>query len=407
MASEDGGREAPTRRDYVKYSGAVVGGGLLAGCSGGGSGTTPARTTDGAGTASASKTETDTSDGSYSVTMAPAGTVEFETPPENVFTVLVHHTDMVVALGHGDALNAMYSPANFEGNYDKILERLDGVSVDWSGLYDSWNPEKEALYELDSDLHLADPAYVSTMDAWDTADVEEVRTAVAPWFGNALSRDHADPPADWADRYQYYSLWEVFEKVAQVFQEQARYNALSDVKADLDATVASTLPTSGDRPRTARVMTSPDLSQIWVFHMNGPGFIRSHTRPFGVDDVFDDVPEAETIGVEALAEADPEVVLVENAFARADDWRAQKRNLRDDPVASEVSAVKNDRVYPLSARYGGPIMNLFQTEMVAKELYPERFGAWPDYDGGPYPEFPPDERLFDRERVANIITGDV
>ena len=26
--------EAPTRRDYVKYGGAVVGGGLLAGCTG-------------------------------------------------------------------------------------------------------------------------------------------------------------------------------------------------------------------------------------------------------------------------------------------------------------------------------------------------------------------------------------
>ncbi|WP_394354831.1 ABC transporter substrate-binding protein [Halocalculus aciditolerans] len=339
--------------------------------------------------------------------MSPAGTVEFDQPPESVFTILVHHTDMVVALGHGDALNAMYSPANFEGNYDKLLERLDGVSVDWSDLYDSWNPDKEVLYELDSDLHLTDPAYVSTMDTWDTADVEEVRTAVAPWFGNALSRNHSEPPADWADQYQYYTLWEIFEKVAEVFQERARYDALSNAKAALDSTVASGLPAEDERPRTARVMMSPDLDSIWVFHMDGPGFIRSHTRPFGVDDVFADIPEAETIGLEALAEADPEVVLVENAFARADDWRAQKQNLRDDPVASGISAVKNNRVYPLSARYGGPIMNFFQLEMVAKELYPEQFGAWPDYDGGPYPDFAESEQLFDHQRVADIINGDL
>lgn len=35
MADDSGRREAPTRREYVKHGGAVVGGGLLAGCTGG------------------------------------------------------------------------------------------------------------------------------------------------------------------------------------------------------------------------------------------------------------------------------------------------------------------------------------------------------------------------------------
>jgi iron complex transport system substrate-binding protein len=34
MAGDSSRREAPTRRDYVKYGGAIVGGGLLAGCAG-------------------------------------------------------------------------------------------------------------------------------------------------------------------------------------------------------------------------------------------------------------------------------------------------------------------------------------------------------------------------------------
>jgi hypothetical protein len=53
-------------------------------------------------------------------------------------------------------------------------------------------------------------------------------------------------------------------------------------------------------------------------------------------------------------------------------------------------------------------MNLFQLEMTAKQLYPERFGEWPDYEhGDPYPEIPAEERLFDRQRVADIVTGEV
>jgi hypothetical protein len=58
-------------------------------------------------------------------------------------------------------------------------------------------------------------------------------------------------------------------------------------------------------------------------------------------------------------------------------------------------------------RYQGPVMNCFQLEMGAKQLYPEQFGEWPAYeDGQAYPEIPEDERLFGRERVANVVLGE-
>jgi iron complex transport system substrate-binding protein len=68
---------------------------------------------------------------------------------------------------------------------------------------------------------------------------------------------------------------------------------------------------------------------------------------------------------------------------------------------SEVAAVTNDRIYPGGTAVQGPIVNMFQTEMVAKQLYPEEFGEWRGLG-----ETPEDERLFDRERVANIVNGD-
>jgi hypothetical protein len=52
-------------------------------------------------------------------------------------------------------------------------------------------------------------------------------------------------------------------------------------------------------------------------------------------------------------------------------------------------------------------MNLFNLEMTAKQLYPDRFGEWPGFgDGNAYPDVPADERLFDRERVTDIVTGE-
>jgi iron complex transport system substrate-binding protein len=45
---------------------------------------------------------------------------------------------------------------------------------------------------------------------------------------------------------------------------------------------------------------------------------------------------------------------------------------------------------------------MFQTEMAAKQLYPEEFGQWHGLG-----ETPEEEQLFDRQRVADIVNGEV
>jgi iron complex transport system substrate-binding protein len=45
---------------------------------------------------------------------------------------------------------------------------------------------------------------------------------------------------------------------------------------------------------------------------------------------------------------------------------------------------------------------MFQTEMVAKQLYPEEFGEWRGLG-----ETPEDEQLFDRQRISDIVNEDI
>jgi hypothetical protein len=45
--------------------------------------------------------------------------------------------------------------------------------------------------------------------------------------------------------------------------------------------------------------------------------------------------------------------------------------LAGHPVRSKVTAVQNDDRYLGGTPYQGPIINLLQTEMAAKQLYPE------------------------------------
>lgn len=396
MAKDVTTHVTPTRREYVKYGGAVVGGGLLAGCSGG-------QNTE--STPSESDTRNDselTEDESYSVTMSPAGNVEFEQAPENVFTVLPHHAEMTVAVGQGDTLNSVFSPQYNHTLWNKFLDQIPGISVDWADFPNSWNPPKELLYELDSDLHLADPVYMTTTDRWERSDIEEVRENVAPFFGNAYS-DANRPAPDWASDYQYYTLWEIFEKVAKVFQAGDRYEALSTIHNEVRSIIEANLPPEDERPRVARVFPSFSEKSMWVYTLNGSGFYRANTRPLGAIDAFSDLDAGTSIDYEALIEADPDVMLI-LGIPQDSNMAEVREQLESNPTTRSIPAVENDRVHTSGTRIQGPIVNLLQLEMTAKQLYPEQFGEWPTYVDGPYPK-PEAAQLFDRQRVADIING--
>ncbi|ELY89006.1 putative iron transport protein [Natrinema altunense JCM 12890] len=344
------------------------------------------------------------------------GEVTFEEVPQNVFTILGHHADMLLALGRGDDINAMHAPEYHQSLYRKFLQRLDGVSVDWEGLYSSWPPTEEKLYELDSDVHIADPAKVATATGWDDSDISKIDENVGPWFGNTLSGTHREPPSGWADEYEYYTLWDIFAKIAQVFQETERYEALAAVHESMLETIESNRPPESDRPSAALVTFASDEKKAWGYKMNYPGYYAAHTRPMGVTDALADVTgdgygedgRNITLDYELLLEADPDVLLVLGPMTTYHDLDDIRTELEEGAATSDLTAVDEGTVYAQGARRQGPILNLFQMEMTAKQLYPDQFGEWPGYvDGEPYPEIPEDERLFDRQRIAAIINGEL
>ena len=416
MPKPTDGRDGPSRRQYL-LAGTAALGGLLAGCASGSSERQSNATTDGGTTSDGPGADgestaggTTTADGPYTATLAPAGEVTFDAVPQSVFTVFSQHTDMAVALGHGDAVNAMYVPEMAGTTMNHYYAHLEGVSFDWEGLADPLSDglPKELLYDLDSDVHLADPAWASAQKGWDQGDVDEIAGSVAPWFGNFYSGTHADPPKGYGDAYEYYTLWELFGAVAAVFRETARYEALNAVHEDLLATIEAKLPPRDQRPTAVRVTLSGD--QFYTYHLNEPGYWLADTRPLGANDAFAEKDWGQlwgTVGFEAMAEADPDVILHLWGMTPNYDMAEVRQKLADHPVGGQLSAVQNDRVYAQGMRYQGPIMNLFQLEATAKQLYPEQFGAWPGYTNGePYPEIPEGERLFDRTKVAAAVRGE-
>lgn len=384
--------DAPTRRDTIKYGGTVVSGGLLAGCAG-----------DRGSSSIPTDAGTDTiEDENYSVTLSPMGPTEFDSTPQTKVTTDAMWVDHLIALGQQEGILAMGDPPAF---YTGFYDELPGVDFDKTGIKQLYGEsavllDKELLYELDADVHHLDPLTWINNGAFEKEDIADVRENIAPFFANFYSLYH-NYSGD--QEYQYYSLWELSSKFAQVYKVRSRSSALRQVRDEMVSRIQNELPPEKERPRVG-------LVGYWdsVFkpaELNGPGFGKAMYRPLGARDAFADSPDVNAGGdysAEAILEVNPDVMI--NPFRWLFDYGQfdEFKSLDDEPVASKIAAVKNNRVYGGGSPHQGPLMNLFQIELAAKQIYPRLFGNPP----APRESVPEEERLFDRQRVADIVNGE-
>ncbi|RKD98143.1 ABC transporter substrate-binding protein [Halopiger aswanensis] len=380
--------QAPTRRDSLKYGGAVLGATLLAGCSD--------ETTD---SESTPEDDSSTDDGSYTVSMEPVGEVSFESVPERWVAYDGGYADMAVALGQAEGMTGIGGADRY---YTDVYDQLPGVSVNLEAI-ESY-PEvrtREEFYELENDVHLYDPQMLVNWFDWREEDVTEIADSVGPFVGNLIFR-RSD---DWHD-HRYYTLYEAFEKVAEVFQEQARYEAFAELHDEFIADIQRQLPPADERPSVLLTYDETlEPESFSPYRLIDRGTSKKQWRDLGVEDALagtgiDNLSTTDRgkLDYEALLEIDPDVILLRGHERKsATEFRETVLEyMKTHSSASRLTAVQNDRVYRGGYLHQGPIHNLFLTERAAQQLYPDVFG-----------EVTSDRELFDRQRVADIVTGDV
>lgn len=404
------GRTRRSRRDVLKIGGSTLAGTVLtAGCTGSGF----------VGDESTPTASRDT------VAMAPVGNVEFETPPETVVGEWGFVADVLTALGHGDTIESMMDPSFW---YTGFYEELDGVpardpySIPTIGTHDAL--KRETLYGLGADLLAIDPNKFITTYGLDSDDITELEANAAPFFGNH-SRDYRGggwPNYPSGEPYQYYTIPEFVEKYGRVFDEQDRAAALVEFYEETLEEILSDVPDENPSIALLSAFANPENFGYWGVDRPVPNhdrqtYGRKHYRDIGVEDAFageytgaGSESEGLQIDSEALVEVDPDSIFFREAirFVDVDESKLQYGNLYEqtreilesDPVTQELTAVQEGNLYVGGTDNQGPIINLFQTEMLAKQLYPETFGEWPGVG-----EVPPSEQLVERDRLAEIITG--
>ncbi|WP_276255933.1 ABC transporter substrate-binding protein [Halomontanus rarus] len=392
----------PTRRDYVKCGGTIVGGGLLAGCTAG-SEDSPASAEAGMETEPTSTGETDTT---YEACIEPAGCLTLEEAPETWMALTGPWADMAIALGQREGFEpaGWYPPAYF---FDRVgVSMPTNVPSPLSG--SGW--DKELFYELDADVVLCDPNYLhaSGFDgSWSESDTQELADNVGPFFGNNIVRRRE------FHTYELPSLYEAFDRLADLFRERERYDEFTAVAEEMRTELESRLPVESERLEIGLVNfgSVPSDGTFYPMAVSGEGVEMKQYRDLGVTSAFSDEDVGGEIDYERLLEVDPEIIVIHSGvrLTTADgefDGQAFVDQfvtpIVEHPVGSRLTAAKERTIYPGGSFQQGPITNLFQTELAARQLVPAEFG---EFDPERFPDVPEDERLFDRQRVADIVDG--
>jgi iron complex transport system substrate-binding protein len=397
MVSDTDVHEVPTRRETIKGGSTILGGGLLAGCTSENTDPTPAGSTE-TTTSSPSTTERPTS---YDVTIEPAGSHTFDEAPETYASIPGAWMD--IAMGFGIQPKAV---AAFDRLPLKYYDALPGVEFDAEAVRTLGESaesqyDKEVFYDVDADVHLMDPRMLKKYSGWKDEDLEEIESNVGPILGSLIRFpfDGRDP---------YYTLYEAFEKAAQLFQRQAQYEAWVDLKESFYADIESRLPVSGDEAPTVAAFNfgfDPESGKFFAANIDA---VRNDTRSFrmlGVDNAFEgeEYVPFKPIGYEKLLEVDPDYIGTIGYLSYIDDAQFQEtiETAQNHETLSQLSAVENGNFVRTGGQYMGPIIDLFSAEALAKQLYPDEYGAWP----GSIQDVPEEEQLFDRQRVSDIING--
>ncbi|MFA5189243.1 MAG: ABC transporter substrate-binding protein [Verrucomicrobiia bacterium] len=351
---------------------------------------------------------------SYVVSMSPMGAVRFEHEPRRIVTQDANYNDMLVAVRREEKLIATGYPSNF---FDGFYAQLSGVQVSLDpqrltylsaagGMFD-----KELLYSLRADVHHIDPLQLARSRGWSRADVEEIARNVGPFFANRYSRENSYPGHE---PYEYYTAWELADKVAQVYRQPQRIARLKEVYDKMVHDIAARLPPPDKRPRIGLVFYSK--GRFTPYSLTRGGFGQAQYRDVGARDAFAEI-QATTYGgsggtgvaldVEGLLALNPDVLIVPFAIYPASQSATSRSSyeellkLKNDSLAQRLTAFRKAQVYPGGTPLQGPIFYLFQIEMAAKQIYPDIFGPYRNDQ-----QYPLQEQLFDRVRVANILKGE-
>lgn len=341
---------------------------------------------------------------SYTVTVEPNGSYTFDSVPETYAVIPSAWLDIGMALGkHPTATTDLErAPLKFYDLLPDVTFDEDEVMKLAEGSESGY--DQENFYAADCDVHLIDPRSLERFTDWEESDMEEIEETTGPFLGSDI---RFGPTAPFGGE-TYYTLYEAFEKAAEIFQRQERYQAWESLHAEFMENIESELPPEDERPTVMAIWrgVDPDSGQFFLAPVHR---LQNNTKPYyrlGMRDAFEeDVPDG-PVGYEELLDADPDYIGAVGgltSMTHEEFVETVVEPFENNSNGEGLTAVQEGNIVRTGGQYMGPIVDLFSTEALAKMVFPDSFGEWP----GSSADVPEDEQLFDRQEVSDIINGNL
>jgi iron complex transport system substrate-binding protein len=285
----------------------------------------------------------------YPLTIDNCGhTLTFSARPDNVVSIGQATTEILYALGQAD--------------------RMAGTALWFNALLPEFEDENERVERISDNMPSFEavvakrPGFVPTMFEWMIGEQGAVGTREQ--FAD-LGIPAYVMPADCEGKdnlvgadgtrlapFDIQTVWDSIDQMAQVMDAQDAGDALiADLKARETAVVERAAAMNLPDASAAVWFSSADL-ELDPYMAGAMGIPAWMLERLGLRNVVTSDEEWPTVGWETIARADPSVIVIARMDRRrfpADDYDEKLRFLKSDPVTSQMTAVKQDRIVILDA----------------------------------------------------------
>lgn len=295
-------------------------------------------------------------------------TLTFQQAPDSVVSLGQAATEVLYALDLADKVTgtAVW--------FTKVLPEYEAVNAGIERLADN-DPSFEAvvakrpgLVAVQYEWHVGPQGIVATREQFDDLGIPTYILPADCWAKDNSTGSDGTRTA----MFQMESVYAGVRELSQIFDVSDRGEALVD---SLKAREAAAI-------EKARALDLKDASAVFWFssaEMDIDPYVAGRKGPpgymmqaLGLRNVVESDEEWPTVSWESIARANPSVIVVARMDRRrfeADDVEKKLAFLKSDPVASQMDAVRNDRIIVLDAHSMDPsIRNVTALETLAEAL---------------------------------------
>lgn len=285
----------------------------------------------------------------YPLTVPNCGQdLTFEAAPKQAVTIGQSGTEMLYALGLADHV------AGTSVWFNEILPQFKDENAKVERLADN-HPSFESVAAKEPELvttqfegHVGPQGSVGTRQQFNELGIN-VYAMPADCVGkdNLVGGDGARKTA-----FQIDTVYQAIKELSTIFDVQERGSELEkDLRDRVGKATAEAKALNLKEASAVFWFSSPDIDlDPFVAGQKGiPAFI---FNTLGIRNVVESDEEYPSVGWEHIAQANPDIIVIARMDRRrfpADDWEVKMKFLKEDPVTSEMTAVKEGRIVVVDA----------------------------------------------------------